>query len=101
MRHAKPPALLIIGGNVGYGSGLLRQRVEVILQFIEVDLFVYGSRITNDVQVVFPEIDDFTACFIKYIGIPDIPFPWHNPVENLGSSRHLVYVQRNVALQHT
>src|SRR3989339_2020027 len=52
-------------------------------------------------QVRFPEIDHPLAGPVFHIGVPDIPFLRHGPVENRSPRRNLVNFKRNMTTNHS
>ena len=45
---------------------------------------------------MFAEIDHALASHILHIGVTNVPFPGHRPVEHLGSRADLMYFERNL-----
>ena len=50
-------------------------------------------------QVVAAEIDDPLAAGILHIGVADVPFARHRPVEHRGAAGDFVHIERDLLLQ--
>src|SRR5262245_6699339 len=52
--------------------------------------------VVHDVEVRLLEVDNFFPTSIFDPGITNVPFPWHRPIENFGTTGHFPNVQRYV-----
>lgn len=85
MRQAEPPAPRVIGGDVWNGVGLVRQRIEMLLQLGELDDLVHRLRVADNVQVVPLKIDDAPSCRVGNESVANVPLVRDDPVERLRS----------------
>ncbi|EKD82599.1 MAG: hypothetical protein ACD_39C01194G0002 [uncultured bacterium] len=101
MGQAETPAGLVIRGNVRYGVRLVRQRMQMLVKLLETHCFINRSRVRDYVQIVGTPVNHFSAVFIHYIGIGDVPFIRYLPVKCLGSRWYFKHFQaRQMLLDH-
>lgn len=71
--------------------------VEVRPQILERHALPHLLAVANNVEVRLAEVDDSPAVWSRDVSVPDIPLVRHGPVENLGTARHLVDLERKSA----
>ena len=93
--ETEAPGLTVVGGPVRDPVGLLGDREQVLSQLGKGHSRIDGSAVPDDVQVAGREIDHASPVPILDVGVPDVPFLRHRPVERLCTGRNLVLLQRN------
>src|SRR6266550_2356401 len=68
-------------------------------QFSQRDLLPHRQTVVENMQVGFLIIDDFFACRIFYVSIPDVPFLRYAPIKNRRSTRHALNGQWDMLLE--
>ncbi len=88
--QTEAPIRGIIRGDVRYRFGLLRQRMQTELQIFQLDPFIDGHRISDDMEVAGREIDDPASLLVFDIGFVNVPFGRDGPIESRAPRRDLV-----------
>jgi len=94
--QAKSPSLVVVGVAVRDPLRIFRKSEQMWPQFFERHLLMNRDAVAHDVKIGFLEIDDLFTPGVLHIGIFNIPFFGHTPIEDLGSRRNLLYLQGNI-----
>ena len=97
--HAESPLLCVVGRPVGNEIRLLWKCEHVLLQLLERHLLMHRDAVVQDVQIRTPKIHDTLARWALYVGVANVPFTRHDPIEHLCPSRYLVQLEVDVATQ--
>ena len=97
--QAEAPVLLVVARPIGNQLRLIGQRVEVPLQLLELHLSAERDAVVEQVQVEAAGVGDHLAVRGEETRGADVPFRWHDPVEDLRSAGNLAKLERNDALQ--
>ena len=68
---------------VGHPVGLIRLGVNIGVKVLATDGFVYGSAVSQNMQVIFGEFRKPLAAFVFDIGVAHVPLLWNLPIKNL------------------
>ena len=99
MTQAESPIALVIGCAVRDPIGMVRKSEEVRPKLLKTHFLMNRYAVIEDVQVRLLEIDNAFASRILYIGISNVPFEGHGPVEHLSPRRNFVHCDRDKPLQ--
>ena len=98
MAETKSPGVLVIGSFVGNQIGMFGRAEEVLFQSRERHFPGERNAVIHDVQIRALKIDDSLAARILHVGVADIPFARHGPIEDLCAAGHFVNRERDVPL---
>ena len=76
-------------------SGLLGQRMDVLLQLRQGHPRFDRCAVTHDVKVVVAEVHDAPPVRIVDVSLADVPFLRNRPIEDASARRDLVHVERD------
>lgn len=98
MGEAETPGAVVVARHVRDRIGLVRQRVQMLLQILKTQLNVDWSRVAHDVKIAVRPIRDDLSGRAYQSSPADIPFIRNLPVENLSSGGNLMNRQFGEAL---
>jgi hypothetical protein len=99
VRETETPVFLVIRGTVRNQIRLLRQGVKVGSQLGQRHRALYRNAVVYDVQIVPAKINDPFAAGVLNVGIANVPFAGHSPVEDPGAAGNFVDVERYFLFQ--
>ena len=99
VRQAESPALPVVARPIGNPVRLIGQGVQVRAKLREGHGGPDRHAVAHHVQGMLTEVDDPLAARILHVGIADVPFPRHRPVEHRRAARHFGEHQGRDALQ--
>ena len=83
MREAESPRFAVVRGDERDCVGLLGERMEMGLEFLEIEFDVNGPRVSHHVEGVIAEVGDHRSVGAEERRRADRPFRRHDPVEDL------------------
>src|SRR5882672_9288086 len=99
MSDAKCPVLLVIRSSIRDEARLVRQGMEMTLEFAQRNALPHRHAVAHDVQIRLCKVDDFFAALVFYVRVANIPFARNDPVKNRGPGRNFMNPQGDVLVK--
>ena len=99
VRQTESPRGRVVRRAVGNPVGMVRECKAVVTQLVERHGSVHWGAIVQHVQVRAPEVHDPFAARVLHVGIADVPFLRHGPIQHLRATGHFEHGERDVRLQ--